>query len=330
MLRSAVTYLLAVACSGNTITTPVGSASRGVISNTAEPAAPTLPSCVSRDDTQARYFADQVSIAGDAEVKLCSGHAGAGRSCWRVDVAARSATPTAVTPESDPATDMFLHEPRAKATVHDDGSIELCPASGTPCRPFANPGPPRQPEWVAVSPDLATVAIPDDQVLRIYDVARGTRTGTIKAWPSSMQAGFRTEAIFVAPDRLMAFVADGPVSDGARVFDRAGKELADIGPQDFTTNVPIWHVAGTEWALADLDGYRIVVVDVAHPTNQLVYQLDQSLRDPKDDHDMISIVGVGGTRGRLVVVTGDNPPLIGVLDRKTGKLETIIHLPVCP
>jgi hypothetical protein len=279
---------------------------------------------------------DSIAIAGD-EVKLCW-NARPARTCWRIDVANKLFVAQPVTSDA-PGDDapQFVQPPHAKATPRADGTISLCAPGGSPCRSFASPGLPQKPEWVAVSDDLATIAIPDGTALRIYDVARARRRMTIEAWPDSpmLGNGFIYSPIFASPDRMIVWYSWTPVSEQGRIIDMSGKQLAIVGGKPFAVLGPdldSWPIHGTEWAIKG-EGNTLVTVDVHDPRVTSTYDLTDLLaqpRPPKDsDTGIVDVLAVAGTAKRLIIVTSENPVTIGVLDRATRQLVKI-EPPRCP
>jgi hypothetical protein len=280
--------------------------------------------------------ADSITIAGD-EVTLCW-NARPARTCWRIDVAKQIFVALPVTSDA-PGNDTpeFVQRPHAKATPRADGTISLCAPGGSPCRSIANPSPTREPEWVGVSDDLATIAIPDGDVLRIYDAARGRVRTTIKAWPDSPMPGnrFLYAPTFASPDRMIVWYSWTPVSEQGRIIDLSGKQLAIVGGKHFAVLGPdldSWLVQGTEWAIKG-EGNTLVTVDVQHPRVTSTYDLSDLLAQPRPPKDsetgILDVLAVAGTAKRLIIVTAENPVTIGVLDRATGKLVKI-EPPRCP
>lgn len=322
------------ACSG-----PVGSTSAPPLPVANEARVPSSTACVVRSpdaDPGSGHYppkADSITITGD-DVRLCWDKPPA-RTCWRLDAATHQITPTAT---SSPPDDRAPSFPRSRATaeVHDDGTISLCAPGGQPCKPFANPGPPHRPEWVGVSDDLASVAIPDGEVLRIYDRAKAKLRATIKGWPDSPMAGngFHDPPIF-AGDHMIVWYSWSPVSEQGRIFDLAGKQLAIVGGKDFSVIDPdnsSWPIQGTEWATkGDLNS--LVTVDLHHPEVTSTYDLQPLLAFPRpspgNDFRTVEPLAVAGTADRLVIVTSENPVTIGVLDRRTRKLVKL-EPPRCP
>lgn len=279
--------------------------------------------------------ADSISIAGD-EVKLCW-NARPARTCWRIDVAKKLSVAQAVTSDAPgDDTPRFAQRPHAKATPRAGGTISLCGPGGAPCKSFANPGPTQQPEWVGVSDDLSTIAIPDGAVLRIYDVAGARVRATIKGWPDSPMPGnrFAYSPIFATPDRMIVWYSWSPVSEQGRIFDMSGKQLAIIG-KDFAAIEPnrnSWLVHGTEWAIKG-EANTLVTVDVRDPKLTSTYDLSELLVQPRPPEDsdtgILDVLAVAGTAKRLIIVTGENPVTIGVVDRATKKLVKL-DPPRCP
>jgi hypothetical protein len=188
-----------------------------------------------------------------------------------------------------------------------------------------------EPEWVGVSDDLATIAIPDGDVLRHLRFARARVRTTIKGWPDSPMSDncFLYAPIFASLDRMIVWYSWTPVSEQGRIFDMSGKQLAIIGGKGFSALGPdldSWLVQGTEWAIKG-EGNTLVTVDVQHPRVTSTYDLSDLLaqpRPPKDsDTGILDVLAVAGTAKRLVIVTGENPVTIGVLDRVTRKLVKI-------
>jgi hypothetical protein len=279
--------------------------------------------------------ADSITIAGD-EVTLCW-NARPARTCWRVDVAKQVFVVLPVTSDAPGRDTPEFVQRRAKATPLADGTISLCAPGGSPCKSIANPSPIQEPEWVGVSDDLATVAIPDWDVLHIYDVARGRLRTTIKAWPDSPMPGtrFHYSPIFASRDRMVVWYSWTPVSEQGRIFNMSGKQLAIVGRDHFSVIGPddnSWLVQGTEWALKG-EGNTLMTVDVQHPRVTSTYDLTDLLaqpRPPKDvEDDNVDVLAVAGTAKRLIIVTAENPVTIGVLDRATRKLVKI-EPPRCP
>jgi hypothetical protein len=263
--------------------------------------------------------ADSITIAGDG-VKLCFGME-PDRSCWRIDVATKEIAPRPVT-ASIPAA------PVAKAEARADGTIKVCGPGGSPCTSFALAGLPQHPQWVAVSDDLSTVAIPDDATLHVYDVATAKLRATIHGWPDSPMFGdsFNYAPTFAAPDRMIVWYAWTPVSEQGRIFDMSGKQLAIVG-KDFWSLDPdknSWRVHGTEWAILS-EANEIVTVDVKHPSVTSRYDLSAlfALPRPENDHRLLNVLAVAGSAQHLIIVTGENPVTIGVLDRNTNALEKL-------
>lgn len=298
------------------------------MSNVASESAVRTRGCITPSSDRDPPGADSITIAGD-DVRLCFG-AQPDRSCWRIDVATKQRTPLPVTsPRAEPRP--------AAAVVRDDGTASLCGPGGSPCTSVPIPGPIQQPAWLAVSADLSTLAIPDDHAtLRIYDVARATLRATIHGWPDSPMAGddFTSPPTFATPDRMIVWSSWTPVSEQGRIFDLAGHQLAVVG-HDFTSIDPdehTWHVHGTEWAIEG-ETNTLLTVDVAHPTVTATYDLSALLalpRPPADrDTHSLDVLAVAGSAKRLIIVTGENPVTIGVLDRATNQLDEL-ELPRCP
>ena len=119
------------------------------------------------------------------------------------------------------------------------------------------------------------------------------------------------------------------------IFDMSGKQLAIVGGKHFAALGPdldSWLVQGTEWAIKG-EGNTLVTVDVHDPRVTSTYDLSDLLaqpRPPKDsDTGILDVLAVAGTAKRLIIVTGENPVTIGVLDRATSKLAKI-EPPRCP
>jgi hypothetical protein len=311
------------------------------LSGSTDPAA-SVTACVVRaaDPDPARGTspprADSIAIAGD-EVKLCWGRQPA-RTCWRIDVARRVFVAQAVTSDAPGGdTPPFLEPLQAKARPRADGTIALCRPDGSPCTSFANPGPTRDLEWAGVSDDLSTVAIPDGAVLRIHDAASARVRATIRGWPDSPMPGnrFFYSPIFATPDRMIVWYSWSPVSEQGRIFDRLGKQLAIVGGTEFAVIDPdrnSWRVRGAEWAFKG-EANTLVTVDVRDPratsTHDLAELLAQPRPHPDSDTGILDVLAVAGTAQRLIIVTGENPVTIGILDRTTNKLEKI-EPPRCP
>ena len=263
--------------------------------------------------------ADSITIAGD-EVKLCFG-VGPDRSCWHVDVAMKEVAPRPVTAS--------VHAPPvATAEARTNGTVKVCGPGGSPCTSFVPASLPQHPQWVAVSNDLSTVAIPDSATLRIYDVATSKVRATIQGWPDSPMSGdaFNYPPTFATPDRMIVWYAWTPVSEQGRIFDMSGKQLAIVG-KDFWSLDPdknSWRVHGTEWAIVG-EANEILTVDVKNPNVTSRYDLSAlfALPRPNDDHRMLDVLAVAGSAQRLIIVTGENPVTIGVLDRNTNTLEKL-------
>jgi hypothetical protein len=100
-----------------------------------------------------------------------------------------------------------------------------------------------------------------------------------------------------------------------------GKHFAALGP-----DLDAWLVQGTEWAIKG-EGNTLVTVDVHDPRVTSTYDLSDLLaqpRPPKDsDTGILDVLAVAGTAKRLIIVTGENPVTIGVLDRATKELVKI-------
>ena len=263
--------------------------------------------------------ADSITIAGD-EVKLCFGME-PDRSCWHINVATKDIAP-------QPVTATLPAPPVAKAEARADGTIKVCGPGGSRCTSFGIPGLPPHPDWVAVSDDLSTVAIANSATLRVYDVATAKLRATINGWPDSPMLGdaFNYPPTFAAPDRMIVWYAWTPVSGQGRIFDMSGKQLAIVG-KDFWSIDPdknSWRVHGTEWAILS-EANEILTVDVKHPSVTSKYELSAlfTLPRPKDDHRFLEVLALAGTTQRLIIVTGENPVTIGVLDRNTNALEKL-------
>ena len=276
--------------------------------------------CVKRSDAQYPPRADSVAITRDA-VELCFG-APPDRSCWHFDVAKQVFSPLADAPT-------LVGESHAKAKRRPNGSIELCAPAGARCKPLANPSANPHPDWVAVSDDLSVIAIPDASTptLRVFDVATGHVRTTIKGWADSPMPGdvFNYPPTFATPDRMIVWYTWTPVSEQGRIFDLAGHQLAIIG-HDFWSIDPdknSWHLAGTEWAIKG-EGNTIATVDVRKPERTTSYDVSalRALPRPPPDADtgILEVLAIAGNADRLVIVTGENPVTIGVLDRATKQL----------
>ena len=326
-----------VACSGSA----TNQAEPAPTSGSAEPAACATACVVRGTDPDPAHGkspprADSITIAGD-EVTLCW-NARPARTCWRIDVAKQVFVAQPVTSDA-PGNDTpeFVQRPHAKATPRADGTISLCAPGGSPCKSFVNPGPTRDPEWVGVSDDLATIAIPDGDVLRIYDVARARVRTKITGWPDSPMPDnrFLYSPIFASPDRMIVWYSWTPVSQQGRIFDMSGKQLAIVGGKHVAVLGPdldSWLVQGTEWAIKG-EGNTLVTVDVHDPRVTSTYDLSDLLAQPRPPEDsdtgILDVLAVAGTAKRLIIVTGENPVTIGVLDRATRKLVKI-EPPRCP
>jgi len=314
-----LTLCALVGCSGQPNPQP--------LSGSASEAALRTKSCITRSSEEYAPSADSVAISGD-DVKLCFG-VQSDRSCWRFDVATKQV-------KSVPVTSPRPAPPPAKAEARDDGTLKLCGPGGSPCRSFATPGLIKDPPWVGVSDDLSTVAIPDGTTLRVYEVASGQVHATIHGWPDSPMLGnsFAYTPTFAAPDRMIVWYSWTPVSEQGRILDRSGKQLAIIGKHFYSMDPDrhTWHVHGTEWAIKG-ESSEIATVDVEHPSASSTYDLSALFAlprpPPESDHRMLEVLAVAGTAKRLVIVTGENPVTIGVLDRDTKKLEKL-EPPRCP
>jgi hypothetical protein len=283
------------------------------------------PACMTQSPDQYPPNADSIAIAGD-DVRFCYG-VKPYRSCWHVDAVKRvfEPLPTTDAPEHEAK---FAQPPHATAEVRDDSTIELCAPGGSPCKPFHYGRDIMRHEAVGVSDDLALVAIPDNPKLRVYDVATGKQRFAIHGWtPESMGGGgaFRYAPVFASPNRLIVWDTWTPVSDEGHIFDLHGKQLAVIG-KDFSVLGPdefSWQLAGSEWAFLG-EQSTIVTVDVQHPEVTAAYDVAALMaypRPPKDaDTGFSNVLGLAGNATRLVMVTGENPATVGVLDRMTRKL----------
>jgi hypothetical protein len=295
--------------------------------------------CVTRSDDRDPSRADSIAIAGDV-ARFCFG-AHPRRSCWRVDVSTQVFEQLATTPDVAEHVPRFAGEPHAKTKVRDDGTIELCGPGGSPCKSFRYRREIAFREAVAASDDLSTVTIPDTVVvpdkprLRVYDVATAKLRATINGWPPPDLDGgqFRSPPIFATRDRMIVWDAWTPVSDQGRIFDMSGKQIAIIG-DDFSVIEPetsSWRLAGTEWAFAGFN--MILTIDVEDPNVTSTRDVSALLalpRPPKDlDTRSLDILAIAGTAKRLIIVTGENPVTVGVLDRATNKLVKL-EPPRCP
>ncbi len=302
------------------------SALAGSSSGSGSAALPVRDACIRRSDAPYPPSADSIAITGDV-VELCFG-AQPRRSCWHVDVATQVFSPRPATPDVASDARTFVGEPHANATLRPDGSLELCPPSG-PCKPFANPSSNTHPEWIAVSDDLSVIAIPDADaaMMRVFDVATGRTRAKIKGWADSPMPGdvFNYPPTFATPDRMIVWYTWTPVSEQGRIFDLSGRQLAIIG-DDFWSIDPdksSWHLAGAEWAIKG-EGNTIATVDVRNPKVTSTYDVSalRALPRPPADSDtgILEVLAIAGTSDRLIIVTGENPVTIGLLDRATKKL----------
>lgn len=93
-----------------------------------------------------------------------------------------------------------------------------------------------------------------------------------------------------------------------------------------------WLVHGTEWAIKS-EGNTLVTVDVHDPRVTSTYDLSELLAQPRPPQDsdtgILDVLAVAGTAKRLIIVTGENPVTLGVVDRATRKLVKI-EPPRCP
>ena len=219
--------------------------------------------------------------------------------------------------------------------VGDSHVLALCPAAGPPCVVVPNPAPGDGPVLASVNDDLSVLAITVDGAVRIFDVAAPAKPrATVKAWKNDMKAGVEDAVTFVAHDRMIVWVAGSPISSTGRLFDRDGKQLATIGPRDFTQNtVDAWPLDGSEWAFKQLDANRLVVLDVATGKTTGNYDLSALSVDKPTDPGTLPIAqvaAVGGSRERLVLVTSSGHlPAVGLLDRATGAIDRLAP-PACP
>ena len=313
VISRALVPALYVACAAPPSATPLSSSAPEHVHTTG---------CITQSAASSPPRADSIAIAGD-RVSLCFG-APPERSCWRVDAATRELESLAVTPPRA--------ERPAKAVVRPNGTIELCGPGGSPCTLVANPDRTKTSAWV--SDDLSTLAIPDSATLRVYDVASGKLRATIPGWPDSPMAGdaFNYPPTFATPDRMIVWYAWTPVSEQGRIFDMAGKQLAIVG-NDFWAMDPdtnAWRIHGSEWAIMG-EATSMLTVDVEHPSETREYELSPlfALPRPDDDHQLLNLLAVAGTAKRLIIVTGENPVTIGVIDRATNTLEKL-EPPRCP
>jgi hypothetical protein len=275
--------------------------------------------CVTRSDAQYPPSADSIAITGDI-VELCFG-VRPNRSCWHVDVGKQVFSPLADGPKPV--------ESHATGTLRPDGGLELCPPAGARCKSIANPSANPHPDWVAVSDDLALIALPDASgpTMRVFDVATGRTHTMIKGWADSPMSGdaFNDPPTFATPDRMIVWFSWTPESDQGRIYDLAGKQLAIIG-HEFTSIDPgknSWHLAGTEWVIKG-EANTIATVDVRDLKRTSIYDITalRALPRPPADADtgILDVLAIAGGNDRMIIVTGENPVTIGVLDRATKKL----------
>jgi hypothetical protein len=295
----------------------------------AAPPAIHADACITRSAEQYPPRADSIAITGNA-VELCFGKQPK-RSCWHLDVATKAFSPLADAPKP-------IAEPHATATLRPDGGITLCPPARSPGKLLANPSANPHPDWIAVDDDLSTVAIPDTSgsTMRLFDVATGRTRTTIKGWADSPMAGdaFNSPPTFATPDRMIVWYAWTPVSEQGRIFEPSGKQLAIIG-HDFWSIDPAkssWHLAGTEWAIKG-EGNTIATVDVRDAELTSIYDVSalRALPRPPPDSDtgILDVLAIAGGADRLIIVTGENPVTIGVLERPTKQLLKL-DPPRCP
>jgi hypothetical protein len=317
-------------CVSAILTACSGSASAWAAPISASPE-PAVTACVVRgpdrdpETAASPPQADSITIAGD-EVTLCWNLRPV-RSCWSIDVASKSFVPQTVTDAPRHDAPRFVQRSHATATPRADGTILLCAPAGSPCKSFANPRPTPQLEWAGVSDDLSTVAVPDDEKLRIYDAATARVRATIKRWPDSpMPGGFSYAPIFASPNRMIVWNSWTPVSEQGRIFDMSGRQLAIIGNKGFSAiepNLNSWLVQGTEWVTSG-DVNTLVTVDVEHPKITSTYDISELLAQPRPPRDsdshVLDVLAVAGNAKRLIIVTGENPFTIGIVDRATKKV----------
>lgn len=267
--------------------------------------------------------ADSIRFDGGT-VHLCIDK-DAARTCWAGDVAKQQFVAEAVTPppKDDAAPPK---EPFPTATVEGGvgGSIGLCPPAmkeGESCKTFAIPSPPAGEAHMNVSDDLATVTVGSGHDLRVFDAATGKLRGTIKAWKTAMEGNPWPDTVQFAGDHMMVWYSASPISSSAKIFDLDGKQLADVGPKDFTVTMPNVRVSPTEWVSMQVDGNNLVVVDLAKAT-QTTYDV-KPLEGPAPNRPNpelpIALYAASKVGDKVVVVSGENPPSVGVLDAG-GKL----------
>ncbi len=282
-----------------------------VVADAAVPADAALASCLPADAT-----IGDVKIGPDA-VTYCTTEA---RTCWKVDLAAGTVAAIPTTPAL-PATD----SPPA-ATVSPDGSVKLCPPSTKPSCTEVHPKPPFKDGDVAVSDDGKLLAHQESSgtAIGLYDGATGKRIVTLKGWKTDMGDPSPLDLpTFAGDDRLIVWGHASPVSDGGRIYTRAGKLIGPVALPDFTQNtVDTWPVDGSQWAFKQLDAPLLIVVDLATAKRVMKFELAPLTRAG----DYAAAAGFAAHGDTLVYVT--EAGRVGVLDRKTGAVKAIIP-PAC-
>jgi hypothetical protein len=144
----------------------------------------------------------------------------------------------------------------------------------------------------------------------------------IIGWKNKMSDGHpgTIDDLTFTGNRVIVWVHATPVSSEGRVFDLDGRQLGVLGPPRFAVLVESggWHVGGSSWAFKG-EVATLVTYD-SHDGKQATYDLKPLTTG---DNWAPELLALAGTRDRIVVVMSGFPPVVGVIDRRSGRVERI-------
>ena len=310
MYRSLFVLILA-ACSQKSEPSPPSTTGPGSAVATPVLADATRPiaTCMVRDNV------DSATITPTA-VDFCVGE-GAPRSCWHIDIATKHVEGRPITAKRDDGDSAMNVTPAA------NGALTICTATKkcstiTPTFKIHEDD-----RFGANAGATILVRLPAESSLELYDIATWKQIAKIAPWKTPMGAAI-SDWTFAGPN-IIAWENLTPVSSKPRIFTLAGKLVAEVGDHDFTVNVEdSWAAEGTTRLFKQLDGTRLLAVDVA--SGKLLKTYDLAPLASLTNDAMVAPYGVASAPDTIVYLAGAG--VVAVIARATGKVDALSP-PVC-